>query len=128
MQKGIEIIAAVAIVAVAVVGYVFGRNLVTGVYEPSWAYQGIEFTNKSVMLLFIFAVSGGGIVWMVRRKVTDGWRRTLLSVIGVVGVAMLMALSSLLRAILPFLVMLYIVAILADERKKRRKEKEAQDG
>jgi len=41
--------------------------LVTGVYEPQWAYDGYIMTNRNVMLLILFSVSGGGLIWLARK-------------------------------------------------------------
>jgi len=122
LRKVVEIIVALCIVVISAVGYGYACNLVTGVYEPGWAYKGIEMSNKNVMLVFLFAVSGGGVIWMIRRKIQGDTRQIVLSAIGVVLIAMLMALSMLLRALIPLMVILYIVGILFDERKKRRRE------
>lgn len=123
-----QVITALVIIAVSVVGYGYARNLVSGVYEPGWAYKGIEMSNKNVMLVFLFAVSGGGVIWMIRRKIQGDIRPIALSAIGVVLIAMLMALSMLLRALIPLMVILYIVGILFDERKKRRREEKLLSG
>lgn len=98
------------------------QDLATGALEPQWSYDGIVFSSHNVMMLFLYGVVGGGIIFLVSRKIENQYRKNLVGISSCLVAALLMVISPYLYAMIPFLVTLIVVGTLLNERKLERKK------
>ena len=99
----------------------YSKDLATGALEPEWSYDGVVFSNHNVMMLFLYGVTGGGIIWLISRKIETVFKRNLVGIVSCLGAALLMVMSPYLYAMIPLLVVLMVIGVLLNERKIERK-------
>jgi hypothetical protein len=125
MNRGKTIAEGLAILVIVVFSFFtagYAIELANGVLEPEWSYRGVQFSNHNLMMVFLYGLSAGGIVWIVYKKIN---RKNLAGVIGIggaLGAALFMACSPFLYAMVPLLVLLLVVSIILNERKKKHRE------
>ena len=111
---------AIFIVAIATVHY--SSDLATGALEPEWAYDGVTFSSHNIMMLFLFGLSGGGVIYLFYKLVKNSFLRIFGGVFGALIAALLMASSSYLYGMVPLMVVLFVIGVALNERKKLRRE------
>lgn len=102
-----EIVFSILIVIGIFFFYSHARELVAGLLEVKWAYEGFQFTNKDVGLLVYFGTAAVGTYMLINKYAKRN--KNFAIIIGITIVAIIMSLAEALQYLIALIMLIYIV-------------------
>jgi hypothetical protein len=95
----------------------FANQYVAGELEMHWAITGMIVTNYNLLMFFMLALAGAGIVWIIYRYAKRS--KLFVSIISVLCLSLAMAMSQIFMYLIPIVVAIAIAILLVKERRKK---------
>lgn len=104
-----EIIAVIFIIIGIVLFNSYSRELVTGLLEVKWAYEGFQFTNKDIGLIMYFGTAALGTYLLINKYAKNNKNAAI--IIGITLVSIMMSLSEVLQYLVSLCALVYILIL-----------------